>query len=159
PAVVARDQESLVAEFVEGFPPAAVAAIKRQGADALRVPGFVAGVHTYGQQGTEIHAGPGECRGIVRGSVVSQSFGGAGTSPVGSSVDLLPVSRSLRDSGVSLAMYSGRSTPPMSRIICIIGGMVRARFCRKWAVFVVPLPLPPFSQTITLSNLMLEIAW
>src|SRR5262249_52773713 len=81
------------------------------------------------------------------GGVVSHRahpFGGTGTSPLGSCVDLLPVSRSLRDSGVSLAMYSGRSTPPMSRMICIIGGMVRARFCRKWAVFVVPLPLPPF---------------
>ena len=31
--------------------------------------------------------------------------------------------------------------------------------CRNAAVFDVPLPLPPFSQTTTLSNLMFEIAW
>ena len=56
-------------------------------------------------------------------------------------------------------MYSGSSTPPMSFMICSIGGMARARLCRKCAVFVVPAPLaPPFSQTITLSNLMLEMA-
>ena len=40
--------------------------------------------------------------------------------------------------------------------------MVRAMLCRKWVVLLVPLPLaalPPPSQTMTLSNLMFEIAW
>src|SRR5262245_34411285 len=155
PAVVARDQEPLVAEFVKGFSPAAVATIKRQGADALRVPALVAGVDAHGQQGTKVHAGPGETRGIIRRSHRAHPFGGAGTSPFGSGAGWLAVLRSLRGSGVSLAMYSGKSTPPMSFMICIIGGMVRARPCRKWAVLVVPLELPPFSQTITLSNFIL----
>src|SRR5215468_4488465 len=49
-------------------------------------------------------------------------------------------------SGVSFARYSGISTPPMSFITCIIGGMTRARLCRKFDVLVVPFPLPPPSQ-------------
>ena len=48
-------------------------------------------------------------------------------------------------SGVSLAMNSGNSTPPMSFMICIIGGIERAMLCRKLVVLLVPLawPLPP----------------
>src|SRR5262245_54791121 len=61
--------------------------------------------------------------------------------------------------GVDLAMNSGSSTPPMSFMICIIGGKVRAILCRNCAVLLTPLPfVPPFSQTITLSNLILEMA-
>ena len=61
---------------------------------------------------------------------------------------------------VKLASVSGISTPPMSFITCIIGGMRAGHAlqeaapccsCRcRW---------PPFSQTTTLSNLMFEIAW
>ena len=46
----------------------------------------------------------------------------------------------------------------MSFITCIIGGSVRAMFCRKSAVFDRAVAAPPFSQTTTLSNLMFEIA-
>ena len=61
-------------------------------------------------------------------------------------------------SPVTFPKYSGIWTPPMSRIICSIGGSEPARPARKPAVA----PLPPFapfappSQTTILSNLMLR---
>src|SRR5262245_16474869 len=49
PAIVVRDLQMAVAEFVESVTPAAVAAVKRQGVDSLGMPGFQGRINRHRQ--------------------------------------------------------------------------------------------------------------